>query len=191
MKLDPRDLIPLVYFLGAALGEAVEVALVDMMEERYIVVCHGMNGRQADDPYVLPPRLKKALAQGRDWIESSDRSGAAYFLRDQEGGLRGLLILRRNYGSLLDVYANLGEVLVSLGLTPPAAGKGLEDLVDQELDRLLPDRDIPSLPVREKKLTVAALEEAGVFQVKGAVNCVANRLGVSAPTVYRYLKKMS
>ena len=42
-----------------------------------------------------------------------------------------------------------------------------------------------------KKIKVVKyLQEKGTFKVKGAIVLVAEKLAVSEPTIYRYLKKM-
>ncbi|WRK53430.1 helix-turn-helix domain-containing protein [Coprobacillaceae bacterium CR2/5/TPMF4] len=46
------------------------------------------------------------------------------------------------------------------------------------------------LNVDEKIKVVKYLQEKGTFKVKGAIVLVAEKLAVSEPTVYRYLKKM-
>ena len=43
--------------------------------------------------------------------------------------------------------------------------------------------------VDEKIKVVKYLQEKGTFKVKGAIVLVAEKLAVSEPTVYRYLKK--
>ena len=42
----------------------------------------------------------------------------------------------------------------------------------------------------EKIKVVKYLQEKGTFKVKGAIVLVAEKLAVSEPTIYRYLKKM-
>ena len=46
------------------------------------------------------------------------------------------------------------------------------------------------MTTNEKVKLVKSLEDKGAFQIKGVVNQVAIRLGVSNFTVYNYLKKI-
>ncbi|MBT1162597.1 MULTISPECIES: helix-turn-helix transcriptional regulator [Bifidobacterium] len=49
----------------------------------------------------------------------------------------------------------------------------------------------PERMSRDERLAlIRELEDAGVFTLKGAVDTVAERLGVSQPSVYRYLKQV-
>ena len=45
------------------------------------------------------------------------------------------------------------------------------------------------LKVEEKIRVVKYLQDKGTFKVKGAIALVADKLDVSEPTIYRYLKK--
>ena len=65
------------------------------------------------------------------------------------------------------------------------------------LSRSIIDETVASLSVQPSRLTaeekmavISALEGQGVFDAKGAVAQVAGKLGISEPTVYRYLKKV-
>ena len=49
---------------------------------------------------------------------------------------------------------------------------------------------VERLNVEEKIKVVKYLQEKGIFKVKGAIVLVAEKLAVSEPTIYRYLKKM-
>ena len=46
------------------------------------------------------------------------------------------------------------------------------------------------MTMEEKKSIVKIIESKGVFQLKGVVGEVANSLGISDQTVYRYLKEL-
>lgn len=72
----------------------------------------------------------------------------------------------------------------------------LDEMVDQYIKECLTKLGIPSyvlverLKVDEKIKVVKYLQEKGTFKVKGAIALVAEKLDVSEPTIYRYLKKM-
>lgn len=52
------------------------------------------------------------------------------------------------------------------------------------------DVDVVHMTSKEKQHVVKLLNDEGVFILKGGVAEVAKRLGISEPTVYRYLKNM-
>lgn len=72
----------------------------------------------------------------------------------------------------------------------------LDEMVDKYVKECLSEMGIPSyvlierLKVNEKIKVVKYLQDKNTFKVKGAIALVAKRLGVSEPTIYRYLKKM-
>ena len=41
----------------------------------------------------------------------------------------------------------------------------------------------------EREEVIKTLDEKGIFRVKGAIHLVANAMGISSPTIYRYLEK--
>ena len=72
----------------------------------------------------------------------------------------------------------------------------LDEMIDMYVQECLEKMGFPSyflaerLNVDEKIKVVKYLQEKGTFKVKGAIVLVAEKLAVSEPTVYRYLKKM-
>ena len=70
------------------------------------------------------------------------------------------------------------------------------EMIDLYIKECLEKMGFPSyflaerLNVDEKIKVVKYLQEKGTFKVKGAIVLVAEKLAVSEPTVYRYLKKM-
>ena len=72
----------------------------------------------------------------------------------------------------------------------------LDEMVDQYIKECLQEMGVPSyvlverLKVDEKIRVVKYLQSKGTFKVKGAIALVAEKLDVSEPTIYRYLKKM-
>jgi predicted transcriptional regulator YheO len=68
----------------------------------------------------------------------------------------------------------------------------LPELTDDVLDKVLdPERLAGRLSIHDKRELVAELEAKGIFMLKGAVKQVAERLGCSQTTVYRYLQRLN
>lgn len=69
-----------------------------------------------------------------------------------------------------------------------------EEIIDEAIRRVRPDQggqgsDVPLSP-DERQAIVAALDEMGLFLMKGTVRLVARRLDCSVPSVYRYLQQV-
>ena len=64
-------------------------------------------------------------------------------------------------------------------------------LIDRSIAELLSARglDVASLGQSDRVDAIRHLNGNGVFMLKGAVACAATALGISEPSVYRYLQK--
>ena len=69
----------------------------------------------------------------------------------------------------------------------------LTELTDHVLDEELRSREANGerLSHREKLALVEILNAKGIFMMKGAVKYVADKLGCSQTTIYRYLNRMN
>ena len=71
----------------------------------------------------------------------------------------------------------------------------LDEMVEKYIAECMQNMGVPSyvhaerLKVEEKIRVVKYLQDKGTFKVKGAIALVADKLDVSEPTIYRYLKK--
>jgi len=68
----------------------------------------------------------------------------------------------------------------------------INDTIDALFEQAVSEigKQPPTMSTDEKMRVVNALEREGTFKIKGAVNQVALKLGVSNYTVYNYLKKI-
>ena len=66
------------------------------------------------------------------------------------------------------------------------------ELIDRSIAELLSARglDVASLGQSDRVDVIRHLNGNGVFMLKGAVACAATALGISEPSVYRYLQKV-
>lgn len=126
-----------------------------------------------------------------------------YFIKSPEGTLRGMLCLNMDVSLWEDFEKRLKEVADAyLNLHARSSqtdddarhietfSESIEELMNLSINRALSSCSVPPhrLSPREKVDIVALLYEDGFFQMRGAVECVAGALGISEPTVYRYLK---
>ena len=64
----------------------------------------------------------------------------------------------------------------------------MEAMVSGELEVM--QKPVAYMQKEDKLAVVESLEEKGIFDIKGAVEYVAERLGVTNFTVYNYLKEI-
>ena len=91
---------------------------------------------------------------------------------------------------VLNGERHFGELLRAVvGISKKSLTESLRAL---EADGLVTRREEPGRPPRaeEKEAVIQTLYRRGVFNTKGAVREIADALGISEPTVYRYLHKI-
>lgn len=203
-KLEPY--ISLVDFLADYLGSNTEVVLHDMedWEKSVVAIRNGhISGRKIGSPVtglalemakseIYKEQPYKANYKGVS-IHGYNVKSATYFIKDNKGKLIGLLCINMD----CEKYSEARDILDSLISVETAENEKAEetfnidikDLVRNNLARIVPgdNQRLRSLRKAEKVDIVRQLREMGTFMVKGTVTEVGKILGVSDPTIYRYL----
>lgn len=229
--------IPLVEFLGAAIGPNCELVLHDLddPEQSIVAIANGhISGRVVGGPVTnfalwFMRQAEKTRVPSLTGYKSVNGEGrtcrsSSYFIRDDEGVLRGMLCINVDVTELVNIQESLtrfvGDDLSSMpdkldAFAPevalaqsaprpaledaPAAadavevlGRSVPELLDNMLSGVLDKKDIPAdrMRARERVEVVAELDETGFFLLKGGIAAAAERLGVSEPTIYRYLAQV-
>lgn len=136
---------------------------------------------------------------------------SAMFLRDGSGNAVGLLCINFDDSRFLELSASLLDLVhprafirqqyaasdaVPLAkLEEAAPGEpvhhNVSTMVQEIFSKAVNSLNIPAdrLNQEERIALIGHLRELGIFRLKGAVPYVANQLGCSPPSVYRYLGK--
>ena len=214
-----RQYVKLTEFLGAALGPDYEVALHDLTDKNrsIIAIANGyISGRELGAPLtnMALSVLKDESYEWQDYrLHYSGVSAAGNPLRSstmfikENGKLIGMLCINFD-DSRFQSFAR--QVLTLChpnqffqALTQPEETSEdaprpetfrnstevvAQDAIVHELNRL----GVPAerLTSEERLQIIAALEESGLFLLKGAVKDVAAGLGCSQASVYRYLSQI-
>lgn len=124
------------------------------------------------------------------------------FIKDKEGQLQGLLCI--NFDA--DVYRKVAkDVLKLANLSFDIEHIEMKTEQEQPVERLhdnvrniiytVIDQDIlesgAQLSPDQKKLAISKLKEHGIFDIKGTITEVADIMGMSESSVYRYLQMVS
>lgn len=209
--LEPYAVI--VDFLADYLGEHTEIVLHDLtdLEHSIVKIRNGhISGRHENDPctdFVLRV-LQQASSTARYDTNygSSDRNGrsiksGSFYIRDPDGKIIGMLCINME----TDTYSQMRDYLDSFFgyseqkiLTPEGwhvkenLGISIGEMVDAVLTRVIADCgcDVKHLSSEGKEQVIERLNEEGIFLLKGSVPKTAAALGISEPTVYRYLKNL-
>lgn len=212
-----RQYAQLTEFLGRALGPDYEIALHDLTDANrsLIAIANGhISGRK-----VGAPLTNRALSILRDKsYEHSDYCVHDYGLSVSGKELRSNTMFIKESGRLIGMLcinfddsryrAVAGEILglchpdtfVASAAVPEAAparrtpemfSDSPEAVVRDAVGRELGRRGVAAerLTADERAEIILALDEGGIFLIKGAVKDVAAELGCSQASVYRYLAR--
>lgn len=209
-----KKYILLAEFLHKTLGSEYEIILHDFEDEKHSIIFlanEHISGRSKENPftdstfdfirdktaidndYVIS---HKGITQNNKVIRSS-----SLFIKDDNNKLIGMLCINFD-GSK---YVNLAKNILQLtnmenasienerlhhydfiDNTPNDIIEVAENLLDDALD--YSDIPVGRLNQEEKIDIVRKLNNKGVFRLKGAVTEVAEKLGVSEATLYRYIR---
>lgn len=208
----------LVYFLSAALGDNCEIALHDLTSKDQEIVAISNNpisGREvgAKLSNLSLHYLEEKQYLNHDYVMNNKTVGndgklmraATYFIKEEGREMPvGMLCINVNISDLEYLTSTIKKILgikeekdIEFKMDNPVEilSSPLDEMIDMYIKECLEKMGFPSyflaerLNVDEKIKVVKYLQEKGTFKVKGAIVLVAEKLAVSEPTVYRYLKK--
>ncbi len=213
-----RQYVKLTEFLGAALGPDYEVALHDLTDKNrsIIAIANGyISGREVSAPLtnMALSVLKDESYEWQDYrLHYSGVSAAGNALRSstmfikEDGKLIGMLCINfddsrfQSFAQQVLTLCHPNQFVQALEQPPEGEHASrpetfrnsteavAQDAIAHELERLgVPAKRLTS---EERLLIIAALEESGIFLLKGAVKDVAAGLGCSQASVYRYLSQV-
>ena len=208
----------LVYFLSGALGDNCEIALHDLTSKDQEIVAISNNpisGREvgAKLSNLSLHYLEEKQYLNHDYVMNYKTVGndgklmraATYFIKEEGREMPvGMLCIYVNISDLEYLTSTIKKILgfkeekdIEFKMDNPVEilSSPLDEMIDMYIKECLEKMGFPSyflaerLNVDEKIKVVKYLQEKGTFKVKGAIVLVAEKLAVSEPTVYRYLKK--
>ena len=208
----------LVYFLSAALGDNCEIALHDLTSKDQEIVAISNNpisGREvgAKLSNLSLHYLEEKQYLNHDYVMNYKTVGndgklmraATYFIKEEGREMPvGMLCINVNISDLEYLTSTIKKILgikeekdIEFKMDNPVEilSSPLDEMIDMYIKECLEKMGFPSyflaerLNVDEKIKVVKYFQEKGTFKVKGAIVLVAEKLAVSEPTVYRYLKK--
>ena len=200
----------LVQFLGTALGPDYEIVLHDLSggEHKIIAIANQhVSGRNMDASlsqlalsFILNKSYKTQDSHHNyEGISTDNRKlrCSTMFIKDEHSELLGMLCINFNASKYAKFAGDiLGFVQQNFPMPTPTGGMDLvenfSDSVSQRFDTVvfelfgeagLPDK----LSQHQKLMIIDNLEQSGVFMVKGAIAEIADLIGSSVASVYRYI----
>lgn len=199
------DLVP---FLGEILGTGCEIIVHDVSDPEHslVAICNGISGRELGNPItdLAHALIERSAHSSTDYLvnytgrnKNGEFLSSTYYIKN-EGRLIGLLCINKDMTAVQEASNSLRVLLERFNLVAPQESEFTENL-DNPVANIMYSRiaDIISqsgqtparMSIEEKVSVVHCMNEDGVLMMKGAVPEIARQLGVSVPTVYRYLNK--
>lgn len=214
MNKDLDQYVLLVDFIADIMGDQSEVVLHEVYQDgtsSVVAIRNGyVSGRTLGSPMteIGVKLLKEAKEADLNYLTGKigySKSGnktnsSTWIIRDAAHEIIGMLCVNSDYSELTQMQTLLNSYIGKLHLHETvdtekrndSFNMSVTELVDHNLQVILPGfpDEAPKLSQREKVDIVSKLYDLGTFYMKGAVAVVAERIGSSIPTVYRYLNTL-
>ena len=196
--------VPVADMVARTFGEDCEVLLHDLTTPQHSIV-HAANNRVTGRRIGESFRnlVQKALFSTNYYYEHEGRliRSSSLLIRDEKGALIGAMCINVDCTHLRETMRWLGRAMPDFdeaGLARASARKteapvegdrNVQKMVYDLIDKILDEaRDTDT---KERRIEVIRfMNERGIFLMKGALERVADRLGISKVTVYSYLDEV-
>ncbi|EHS56036.1 helix-turn-helix transcriptional regulator [Paenibacillus sp. Aloe-11] len=199
-----KSYIPVANVISQTFGKSCEVSIHDLTqpESSVVYVANGtVTGRkegQSFDHLIRQVLLSKKFKEDctANYVFEAENGkkvkSSSALIRNAKGEVVGMLCI--NYDLTLS-YLIKEEVI---GFLPeftqdelPAENDvpnhDVMTIIDELIDNIIRNRDVGSLKRKDNIELIRFMDEKGVFLVKGAIDKVAESLGLSKVTIYSYL----
>lgn len=213
MNKNVNQIIPVADFLGSILGENTEIIVHDLSSYNQSIV-HIINGhisnRKIGDPITdLVVEFITNEAKGDKQFICNYNSktindkllySSTYFIKDDKKNIVGALCLNSDYSGLNKSLSFLTGMLpnyindktVALNNIKENLNSNPTELTNNKIDQIIEQFDVTPnrMTTAEKTEIISSLNDCGIFNIRGSVPEVAEKLNMSEPSVYRYIKKI-
>lgn len=117
------------------------------------------------------------------------------FIRDEKRKVVGALCINYDVTDLLGVTYELETLTFTSPNKQVGKSETFASTVTETIDALIEQsvaeigKQPPSMTIDERVKIIGLLENKGTFLIKGAIDYIATRMGVSKYTIYNYLQK--
>lgn len=199
---------PVVEAIAKSFGNNCEVVLhsLEDLSKSIIKIENGyVTGRKIGSPIT---NLGIKFLKEADTLKK-DITGV-YFEKTRDGKiLKSITVIIRNSRGkpigLLCININLSITFIQMinnfvpkksnskkGFLPEYFGVSMEELIKKSLEEAILniDKKEKISQINKNKLIILELYKKGIFDIKGAIDLIAQEIGVSRYTVYNYLKEV-
>lgn len=207
MKKQLELLIPTVDMIAKTFGNDCEVVLHDVEDLEHSVVyianSHVTDRKigQSFNHYVSKILLKDNYDEDQfsNYYFYSNNGklikSSTSLIRDENDEIIGAICINMDTTKITQQIDWLNTMIPNLNkeeMIPDKKYKDrhISDLLDDIIDNVVLNKDIATLSRREKINLVNSLDKQGVFLMKGAIDKVAERMGISKVTIYSYIDEL-
>ncbi len=203
--------------LECALNQHTEVVVHNLRrpEASIVEIVNGhVSGRRVGSAIIAGPAEDKAFDtlvaskaaahpnEVRVVANYTSRAGDGRALRsssvvmfDADGVPAAALCVNIDLGAIERIQRDIQAALIPTILPPlpaPRSETNIEDLIEEIITSALDSAGVPveRMSKAEKMAAVASMHERGLFVIRGSVERVAARLGVTKFTIYNYLDEI-
>ncbi len=202
MKPILANYIRIADLIAQTMGEDCEVVLHDLENLEHSVVYTANNcvtGRMVGQSFnhlvpqlMLDKKLEKGLVTNYYFTTPTGkiiRSSTA-IIEDMDGKAVGAICINVDTTRVTEQINWLQSMLPGLEHQAPKGDDcnvHVSDIVDGYIDEILDNKDIESLNRETKLQLIKLMDERGIFLLKGAVENVSKKMGISKVTIYSYI----
>ena len=203
-----ENYIPVAKLISQTFGSQCEVILHDFSTPQnsvvYIennVVTNRTVGESFTEYFVKEVLLSRKfhddccanyIMEGKDGKKIKSSTS---LIRDLDGKAVGALCVNIDLTQLTQVVNNLGALL---GIPEPSIQPtdtddvvpSIQELVNDIIDKTIGDRDVDAMTRDQKVDIIRFMHEKEIFTIKGSLEKVAERMGLSKVTIYSYLDEI-
>jgi predicted transcriptional regulator YheO len=187
----------------AVVGPHCEVVVHDFsdLEHSAVVVAGNVSGRKPGAPVpdldFISTELDSETPDQLNYrikIDSLELQSSTIWIRDSKGKAIGAVCINVDFSGLLQAGTLLEHLTAPAREVPSLVirntlAKDLDELIEHAVSGFLNQNEIPSIKAmsqNDKLRLTAVIEKHGLFQLRGAAQCVANTLNVSRASIYNY-----
>ncbi len=196
-----QSIFPVADMIANTFGNNCEVTIHDLSQPRHsvIYVAGNVTGREIGQSF--DHLIKQVLLNGEYKNDHADNyifhtpdgktiKSSTSLIRD-EGNVIGALCIniditlaRQFYQDMTQLYGIEEQPVVSNEVDAP---DDVSSIIDNLIDNIMAGADTTDMNRKKAVELIGFMDDKGVFLVKGAIDKVAAKLGVSKVTVYSYL----
>lgn len=200
--------IPLAHMIAQTIGDDCEVVLHDLENPQQSVVYivnNRVTGRQVGQSYdhlvpqvILSKKLDHDIVTNYYFHTADGRliKSSTALLKDFGGKVVGALCINIDTTKISQQIEWLQSLMPGSEENAAPAEVSQEELthvseiVTDLIDKIIGNKDMARLRREEKLELIRFMDQRGIFLLKGAVDQVGSRMGISRVTVYSYIDEV-